>query len=60
MVKEPCSQMILLNFLCKDNNSSILSFPTSLIIETIEKKKGICSHLWLVWMEGRRRGSGGE
>lgn len=46
IVKEPCSQVILLNFLYKDNNGSNSSF-FPLIIETIElqKKKGACSHL---------------
>ena len=46
MVKDPCSQVILLYFLYKDNNSSIFSFPTYLIIdETIEKGRVVCSHL---------------
>ena len=46
IVKEPCSQVILLNFLYKGNNGSNSSF-FPLIIETIElqKKKGVCSHL---------------
>ena len=45
MVKDPCSQVILLYFLYKDNNSSIFSSPTYLIIETIEKERVVCSHL---------------